>query len=245
MKILGLTPNEERLFVALDGVPRSLVELKRKTKLPHSTLHGLLERFMYRELALSVSLGGKRFGYIQNFERFSGTGVKKQSPLNDVEILQGKAALLSLIDTLLVGRRGERMLSFHGEGVLPGWLKILSKEEIQKRNELIIASDIIVERFVPEQGYRKFFTILPKDWQRTMFGRAHITYFLPDELFTSKTELILFSDKALLYETDRLRMTIFSHQETVKLFKSFFQVLRSVGKKIDSEQEFSRYINSD
>jgi hypothetical protein len=91
-------------------------------------------------------------------------------------------------------------------------------------------------------GYHKLFIALPADWQQTMLGRAHITYFLPDKLFTSKTEIILFADRALIYETDQLCMTIFSHRETVKLFTSWFQVLRTVGKKIDSEREFLKYI---
>ncbi len=241
--MLGLSPNETRIFAVLDRVPRSIAELERKAKLPHATTHDILKRFVERGLTKTISLGGKRFGYIR--EDFGGTTkhqIKGEAPGVEVQVLQGKDELLGLIDTLLVGRRGERMLSFHGASVLPGWLAILSKSEIKKRNELIVASGIIVERFVPTQGYRKLFTSLPNDWQQTMLGRAHITYFIPDELFTSKTEIILFADKALIYETDKLRMTIFSHQETVKLFTDWFQALRMMGQKIDSEREFLKYI---
>ncbi len=243
MKMLGLNPNEGRIFSVLDGVPRSVAELEQKAKLPHATTHDILNRLVERGLVSSVSLGGKRFGYIlQGIEEVMKNQKKSNSQLEDVLVLQGKEALLGLINTLLVGRRGERMLSFHGASVLSGWLSLLSESEIKKSNELIVGGDIIVERFVPTQGYRKLFTSLPLDWQQTMLGRAHITYFLPDELFTSKTEIILFADKVLIYETDELRMTIFSHQETVKLFTAWFQALRTLGKKIDSEREFLRYI---
>lgn len=244
MKVLGLSPNETRVYLVLDGVPRSIVEIEKRAKLSHATAYDILKRFLERGLASTLSLEGKRFGYIRvDIGAIAKHEKKSDVPGAEVQVLQGKEALLGLIDTLLVGRRGERMLSFHGFSVLPGWLSILSKTEIKKRNELIMASDIIVERFVPAQGYRQFFTALPTDWQQTMLGRAHITYFLPDELFTSKTEIILFADKALIYETDKLRMTIFSHEETVKLFASWFQMLRTLGKKIDSEREFLRYVH--
>lgn len=243
-KLLGLNLNEARIFAVLDRVPRSIAELERKAKLSHATTHDVLKRFVARGLASTLSLGGKRFGYtcldIESVERKER---RNDAPGAEVQVLQGKEELLGLIDTLLVGRRGERMLSFHGASVLPGWFAILSRSEIKKRNELIVASEIIVERFVPARGYRKLFTSLPTDWQQTMLGRAHITYFLPDELFTSKTEIILFADKALIYETDKLLMTIFSHRETVKLFTAWFQALRMIGKKIDSEREFLRYIH--
>lgn len=244
LKILGLSPNEIRIYSVLDGVPRTIAEIEKCAGIPHATTHDVLKRFIARGLASTVSLGGKRCGYMR--QAIEGV-MKRQSESNgssgEVQVLEGKEALLGLIDTLLVGRRGERMLSFHGDAMLSGWLDILSKAEIKKRNEIIVASDIIVERFVPTRGYRKLFTALPTDWQQTMLGRAHITYFLPDELFTSKTEIILFADKALIYETDKLRMTIFSHQETVKLFTAWFQALRTLGKKIDSEREFLRYMN--
>lgn len=244
VKILGLNLNEAQIFFVLDGVPRSVAEIERKAKLPHATTHDILKRFVARGLVSVVPIGRKRLGYtLQAIGGGAKLEAKGHSSLDEVMVLEGKEALLGLIDTLLVGRRGERMLSFHGFSVLPGWLAILSKSEIKKRNELIVASDIIVERFVPAQGYRKFFTALPLDWQKTMLGRAHITYFLPDELFTSKTEIILFADRALIYETEKLRMTIFSHQETVKLFMTWFQALRILGKKIDSEREFLSYIH--
>ena len=245
MRMLGLKPNEERVFSVLDGVPRSVAETEKRARLSHATTHDVLKRFVGRGLAKMVSLGGKRFRYIrQGIEEVTKHHAKSHSQTGGVQVLEGKEALLGLINTLLVGRRGERMLSFHGFSVLPGWLSLLSESEIKKRNELIVAGDIIVERFVPAQGYRKLFTSLPLDWQRTMLGRAHITYFLPDELFTSTTEIILFADRALIYETDKLRMTIFSHEETVQLFTSWFQMLRILGKKIDSEQEFKRYTSN-
>jgi hypothetical protein len=243
LKILGLSPNEIRIYSVLDGVPRTIAEIEKRAGIPHATTLDVLRRFVARGLASTVSLGGKRCGYMR---QAIGGVMKHQSESNgssgEVQVFEGKEALLGLIDTLLVERRGERMLSFHGTSVLPGWLAILSKAEIKKRNELIVASGIIIERFVPVHGYHKLFIALPADWQQTMLGRAHITYFLPDKLFTSKTEIILFADRALIYETDQLCMTIFSHRETVKLFTSWFQVLRTVGKKIDSEREFLKYI---
>ncbi len=242
--MLGLSPNETQVFLVLDGVPRSIAEIEKHAKLPHATTFDILKRFVERGLVNMLSLGGKRFGYTRvDIGEVTKHDIKRNSPVAGVQVLTGKEALLGLVNTLLVGRRGERMLSFHGASVLPGWLSLLSKTEIKKSNELIVAGGIIIERFVPAKGYRKLFTSLPSDWQQTMLGRAHITYFLPDELFTSKTEIILFTDRALIYETDKLRMTIFSHQETVKLFTAWFQTLRSLGKKIDSEREFLKYIH--
>lgn len=245
LKILGLSSNETLVFLVLDGVPRSITEIEKRAGLPHATTYDILKRFIQRGLARTLSLGGKRLGYIhENIGKILRHEIQDEPSVGGVHVLQGKTELLGLIDTLLVGRRGERMLSFHGASVLPGWLAILSRSEIKRRNELIVASGIIVERFVPAREYRKLFSALPIDWQQTMLGRAHITYFLPDELFTSKTEIILFTDRALIYETDLIRMTIFSHKETVKLFTAWFQMLRMLGKKIDSEQEFLNYIQN-
>lgn len=244
-KLLGLNANEAKLWRALAGVPRRLYELEKHTRIPHATLIGVIERLEKRGLCRSVLLSGKRKGYVRVLPKLLGSQPEKDVPQQTARILKGKAELLTLIDSLLIKARGERLLSLHGPQVAPGWLSIFSRAEIKKRNELIIANNIIVERFVPEHGYRQLFQSFPKAWQQTMLGRAHITYFLPDKLFASKTEIIVLGNTALLYETDVLRITLFSHPETVKLFRSIFDMYRSIGKKIDSEREFLRYINDE
>ena len=75
-----------------------------------------------------------------------------------------------------------------------------------------------------------------------MVSRTHITHFLPDEYFYTRTELMMFSDVVMVYETHQQRITLFRDKETVKLYASMFEMMRTLGVKVNSEEEFQRYI---
>ncbi len=191
-KILGLTKNEVKIVNALDHVPKALHEIEMHTKISHTSVLDSLRRLTKRGI-VDVVYGERRKTYICTIEDRlkNGDGDKKQ--IKEIEIYEGKENLLSLISNELIRHKNSRLLSFHGEQVAEGWLAILSPKDIQKRNELIIEHNIIVERFVPLSKYKNLFKKFPIDWQNTMVGRTHITYFLPDSYFDTKTELITLS----------------------------------------------------
>ena len=242
IKLLGLTANEAKVAKVLGHLPLSQIEVEKKTKLPHASVVDTLRRFVERGL-VKVLKSQQRKTYVYYSKAvFAPVATQVSSLGTEVEVYDGKEALLSLISKELVKHRHDRLLSFHGEAVGEGWLGILDPKEIQKRNELIIEHDIIVERFVPSNGYRALFKKFPRAWQKTMVGRSHITHFLPDDYFQTKTELMMFSDVVMVYETHKQRITAFRDKETVKLYTALFEILRLVGKKVNSEVEFQKYL---
>jgi DNA-binding MarR family transcriptional regulator len=242
IKLLGLSKNEVRVVNVLGHMPLSPAEIEKKTKLPHASVIDTLSRFIDRGLVQIVS-SQHRKTYTSNIRSvFDSVHTPKESPSLEVEVYQGKEALLSLISLELVNHRHDRLLSFHGKEVSDGWLSILNPKEIQKRNALIIEHDIIVERFVPLNGYRDLFKKFPRSWQETMVGRSHITHFLPDEYFKTRTELMMFSDIVMLYETHNQKIVVFRNKDTVSMYASMFDMMRTIGRKINSEEEFQKYL---
>lgn len=242
VRLLGLTKNEQLVVRALSHMPIALTEVEKQTKLPHASVADTLARLVRREV-VEVVHSAHRKKYICTIEtRFSKHGSTPLRSLAGVEIYDGKDSLLSLVSSELLRHRHDRLLSFHGERVAEGWLAVLPLAEIKKRNELIIEHDIIVERFVPERGYKRMFKKFSKEWQNTMVGRTHITHFLPDAYFDTRTELMMFSNVVMLYETHRERIVLFRDVDTVSLYASFFEMLRTVGHTVDSEAEFRAYL---
>ncbi len=244
LKLLGLTVNETKIVKALGHVPMSLAEVEKKTTLAHASVVDTLRRLTSRGVVKVVHSQKRKTYTCEISKLFNGDAAINKKSFGNIEVYEGKEALLSLISTELIRNRHGRLLSFHGEEIGKGWLGILDPREIQKRNELIVEHDIIVERFVPQSGYRRLFKSLPTTWQKTMIGRTHVTYFLPDEYFQTKTELMMFSDVVMVYETHNQRITLFRDKETVKLYASLFEIIRTVGVKINSEEEFVSYLYS-
>jgi hypothetical protein len=241
-QLLGLTANEAKILETMGHVPLSVAEIELKSKLAHASVVDTIERFIKRGL-IQVVRSEKRKTYTFDASALSNLGRPPQLLRGQaVEIYEGKEDLLSLISKELLRHKHGRLLSFHGEAVAEGWLTILSPQEIKKRNDLMMEHDIIVERFVPERGYKRLFKKFPSEWQKTMVGRTHITHFLPDEYFQTKTELMMFSDVVMVYETHQERITLFRDTETVKLFANMFEMMRTVGVKVNSEEEFQKYL---
>lgn len=236
---LRLSKNEIGVLRAVTVVPQKLVDIEKIVRLPHATVYETLLRLHERGLVISVGRDRKRRWLTLSESLLS---VESGIQHKDVQVFEGKEQLLSLISELFVNHRDDRLLSFHGEKILEGWLSILNKKDIERRNIMIIDNEIIVERFVPELGYKKVFKSFPESWMKTMFGRAQITYLLPDDLFDTYTELMMFSDVAVVYETRVQRMTIFRDTETIKLFSAFFEMMRRLATKVNSEELFKMYV---
>ncbi len=236
---LRLSTNEIRVLQTVTFVPQKLVDIERASQMAHTTVYEALLRLHGRGLVFSVGGGRAKRWLIINGADASDSEVTKHK---DIRTLQGREKLLSVISELFVTHKGGRLLSFHGEKVLEGWLSILDRKDIEQRNAMIMDNEIIVERFVPEHGYERICRSFPGTWWRTMLGRAQITYFLPDELFESSTELLMFSDVVIVYETHLSRMTLFRDKETVQIYFAFFEMMRRLGRKINSEEIFRRYL---
>lgn len=236
---LRLSRNEIRVLQTVTFVPQKLVDIEKASKLAHATVYEVLLRLNGRGLVFSVGGGRARRWLIVNETDNNGS---EGTEHKDIRILQGREELLSVISELFVTHKGGRLLSFHGEKVLEGWLSLLERKDIEQRNAMIMDSEIIVERFVPEHGYERIFRSFPDTWRRTMLGRAQITYFLPDELFESSTELLMFSDVVIVYETHLSRMILLRDKETIRMYSVLFEMMRRLGRKINSEEVFGRYL---
>lgn len=234
-----LSKNETKVLEKTTFVPQRLAEIEKSSGLAHTTVYEALIRLRERTLIVSIGEGrARRWLGI----RVDKPGDKEEAKCKDVQTSQGRKEILSLISELFIKHKGDRLLSFHGEKVLEGWLSVLNKKDIEKRNIMIIENEIIVERYVPEHGYRRIFQSFPESWGKTMLGRTQITYFLPDEFFNSSTELMMFHDVAVVYETQLSRMIVFRNKETVKVYAAIFEMMRRLGRKVNSEEEFRMYI---
>jgi DNA-binding MarR family transcriptional regulator len=236
---LRLSENEVRVLSVVNFMPQKLAEIEDASNLAHTTVFETLSRLHERGLVTSVGEGrAKRWLSVKK------TKVKNagEARYKDILVLQGKEEILSLISELFISHKGDRLLSFHGEKISKGWLSVLNKEDIEKRNIMIVENKIIVERYVPEHGYGRIFRSFPGSWQKTMFGRTHITYLLPDEFFDSNTEIMMFSDIVMVYETHLSRVTLFRDKETVKVYATLFEMMRRLGRKVNSEEVFKMYL---
>lgn len=237
IKRLGLNKNEEVVLKHVDLAPKKLSEIYRSCSLPHTTVYEVLVRLEVRGLVVKSNVGKNK-----RWHRKDSTTIEIKEKTKETLILEGREQIISTFYNLIVKSKGKRLLSFHGDKVLRGWMSLLSKKEIEQANRIIVENNIIVERYIPEGRYRKLFESLPDGWQKTMIGRSHISYFLPDELFDTSAEVVLFPNAVVLCENHLSRIVIFKNRDTVKLYDSLFEVMRRVGTKINSEEVFKKYI---
>ena len=101
--LLGLTRNEARIVRVLGHVPLALHEIEEKTHMSHASVVDSLGRLVKRGIVTQV-YSDKRKTYTCEIETlFSDYSQKRSSSHKDVEIYDGKDALLSLISKELVG----------------------------------------------------------------------------------------------------------------------------------------------
>ena len=244
IKRLRLTKNEQAVLSAVSHLPQRIVDIENKSKVPHSTLFDILKSLKGRGLVQVSLVDNKKLWSLGELNSEQGLGISlgTAKPTKDIEVIAGKEKIISYISNIFKFNVGKRVLVYHGREVFDGWYKILSESEIVEFNKTLVKLNIIVERFVPEYAFKKYITKTSKAYKESMLNRPQITYLLPDVYFTSKSEIMLCEDRVIIYETHLVQLLVLKDIETVKLYKSIFEILRSVGKKIDSQKEFSLYI---
>ncbi len=232
-KELGLSSNEKKVLSVVTEIPGTLSHIERRSMLSHSSVFDVVNRLVRRNLIEYVRVGTKKL-----YTRKKVVIPLKQSVVTNT--LEGRKQLISFFDILLTKSKKLRIQSYHGSDVIDGWLTLLSKQQIIERNKLIINTEIIVERYVPKNSYKKFFESFPKEWQQSMLGRTHITYFLPEEFFGSKVELLIIDQTAIIYESHLQKVTFFKDKETLLFFRKLFLLMSRIGQKVNSEEEFKK-----
>ncbi len=232
---LKLTTNEALVLNALGDKPVRLVDIETKINLPHSSVFDTLQSLENRKLAVSIFVG-KRKMWKMSID--SNTSNQTQTLPKDVEVYIGKQEVLAHIYELFEKNKNKRVLVYHGPKAFAEWYKVLDEEDIVDFNLLIQKMNIIIERFVPKKDFNEYMRKVSTDYAKSMLNRSQITYLLPDELFNSKTELMLFESNVVMYESHVPRLVVLKDIETIKMYKNIFEVFRSIGVKIDSQKEF-------
>ena len=231
---LKLTDSEVCVLKSLKTEAKTLASIEKESKIPHSTVFDSIKSLEKRGLINSLLIGRKKNWSIvsENLE------ISKSGTNLDVEIYEGRENIIKKIYNLFEKNKGKRVLVYHGPETFSEWYKILEEKEIISFNLLLSKMQIIVERFVPEKSFMKYIKNVSPEYRKSMINRAQITYLLPDIFFTSKSEIILFEEEAIVYEADTVQIVLFKNKETIKMYRNIFEIFKTVGEKIDSQKEF-------
>jgi sugar-specific transcriptional regulator TrmB len=241
---MKLNKNELTVLEALDYAPKRLIDIELESGLPHSSVFDTLQSLEGRGLIKNVLVNKRKLWKLSSENKIRNRSNLKslEGGTANIEIYNGKEAILSNIYNLFENNKNKRVLVYHGPKVFSEWYKILNEQEIVNFNLLLQKMNIIVERFVPEKEFATYIKKVSKEYKESLINRSQITYLLPDNLFDSKTELILFSDQVVIYESQIPRLIILKEKETIKMHQNIFEIFRKLGNKIDSQKEFTKYL---
>jgi sugar-specific transcriptional regulator TrmB len=249
---LGLTKNETQILLALYTLGKSTVaDLARQSKMPRTTIYTALSKLQDKEIIMRAKVGKRELWEAVPPKRLLAIKKEQVEKLRDLvptleelanipeiadksTIVQykGVRGLQRVYDMILDLSKGERVYGFEGGRSTEHKTKKLPKEYSLDWQRKVKQNGIILEVAVSEK-LLDLVQVPNTDVQEAVFGRATITYVLPEEVMNFNSDILVFRNNVAIITPNNLTAVIINDFAASIAFKQLIKTACMMGRKVD------------
>lgn len=258
LRLLGLSPRENRVLEALEQGATTPLEIQRVTKVSRPATYVILQRLKERGLADRHTENGKKRWRLSNEREIEETLYETKRTLlkipvgreevhgasdSMVVIHRGKEAIKQILLTLFAAHPHERFFwGFQGDIATQEWSKIFSVSDTNRINRDIKENHIITEAILPEGWLENETKRLGASWARDFEGRTARVNIADPSYFQHGGQCWIFRDSVYLFSLSEMLVVEIRNSEIQKMILAALQFMQDASRTIDANEVLRKLI---
>jgi len=256
---LGLTRNETEVLFSLYALGRATVAaIARQSKMPRATIYTSLAKLLDRKMVLRARAGKRELweaiaprhllaleneqvarlkSVLPNLEKLAV--VPDATEPSAVVQYKGSRGLQRVYDMILELGRGERVLGFEGGRSSENKMNILPHAYSEAWQKTVKRKGIILEIAIGEK-ILGVIRAASREMLEAAFGRASVTYLLPDEAMDSDSDILVFGQRVAVITPRQKTAVDITSPTTSAAFRQLMRASFMTGEKIDRNADIAK-----
>lgn len=249
---LGLSRKEGDVLLSLYALKKSTVAaLAKESALPRTTVYSALAKLLDRQMVVCAKAGKRTLWEAILPRRLLAIKedqvARLKTALPELERLavisdaiepssivqyKGTQGLQRAYDLILELGRGERVLGFEGGRSSENKINALPHAYSKDWQAAVKRKGIILEIAISEK-ILDIVDIASREMLEAAFGRASVTYLLPDEAMDSNSDILVFGSRVAVITPKQKTAVIITNPTTSAAFRQLIRASFTAGRKID------------
>lgn len=256
--ILGLSPNEKKIFTLLQKEKSTPLILSKVSRIPRPTVYITLDSLKGRGLVEKRKDQGKSYFRVADFHVLEASlqdakklllGVpdgRQELSHNNTPLVflhRGRVAIEALLRHIFENHKNQKMYGLQGNRSTDAWEGLIDVATINNLNHSIKKNHIIVYAFL-ETGWvlssaKKF----GMEWVKSFEGRTTSVHDVPEKYMNYSTEIWLFKDSLYMLAPKEEVVIELRNSELVLMMKTLFSFIEDHTKQIDVNYLLRGFLN--
>jgi hypothetical protein len=259
LDLLGLTPKERRVLLALQEGQNTPLLLSRHTRVSRPAVYAILQNLKKRGLAQSrITNGRKHWQLASEKEIEKGLYETKRALLkipkgreelhglsdSTVVVHRGRDAIRHLMLNLFADKHNERFYwGFQGNNSTNAWNEIFTVVETNRINRYIKGNGIISEGILPQGWFEEQTRELGVEWAKDFEGRTARINVLDQKYFKHGGQCWIFKDSLYLFALGEEIVVEVRNSEIQRMILSALEFMQEHSPTIDANELLRKLIS--
>lgn len=252
LDLLGITPKERRVLLALQDGQNTPLLLSRTTRVSRPAVYAILQNLKKRGLAQSRITNSKKHWQLVSQKEIEEALYETKRAL--LKIPKGREELHGLSDSMVVVHRGRDAIKhvmlglfadkknerfywgFQGDNSSKAWNEMFTVAETNRINRYIKGNGIISEGILPKGWFEEQTRELGVEWAKDFEGRTARIHVLDPKYFKHGGQCWIFKDSLYLFALGEEIVVEVRNSEIQRMILSAFEFMQENSPVIDANE---------
>ena len=178
----------------------------------------------------------------EQFEELEKEVAIKISTQSEFILIRGARNILRFQENSIKEHTKERAILAQGSKTSATVTKLNLLSEFSRLNTLIKEQGIVTELLVSDKTLAEYEVLMKKDsdWKASMGERLVVFYVVSNEMIADNAiDITMYKNRVSVINWEEQTMVIIKNKETVTIFRNWFHILTTQGRKVNPNEFFA------
>lgn len=241
---LGLNRNETLILGLISKYSSiNISDLAQRAKVARTTLYTPLSQLIKRKLVVARKQGREK---VFSLVAAQYPWQSREETSDNISFIKGVESFLNLINKTVDINRGDRVRWIQPNGALRSLLEKSDLQDLIRLNKRIVSSGIIIEAVLEDNYFKVYKSIVGdnkfKEVAKSFIGRPYEGYMVRSGILDEFTEIITFSQHAVLINWKNGEGFVTSKKDLIYFFNGYIDLVEGSSKKVDMTSLVKSYL---